>query len=103
VTRVIRTAAAGQSTWTREELRRVAGALATPRLSADNKVPLTMRETEVLEQITHGSTNKEIARALNIGLETVKDHVHELFHPYWHNRRLVKGRFGWLPRARWFV
>src|ERR1700730_15199176 len=31
----IRMAAQGQSAWTREELRRVTGALATPRLSAD--------------------------------------------------------------------
>ena len=32
---VIRTAAAGESAWTREELRRVTGAMATPRLSTD--------------------------------------------------------------------
>ena len=37
----IRAAAAGENTWTREELRRVTGALATPRLTADVEVPLT--------------------------------------------------------------
>ena len=36
----IRTAAAGESAWTRDELRRVTGALATPRLTADVEVPL---------------------------------------------------------------
>ena len=36
----IKTAAAGESTWTRDGLRRVTGALATPRLSADIDVPL---------------------------------------------------------------
>jgi DNA-binding NarL/FixJ family response regulator len=36
-------AAEGQSVWTREELRRVTGALATPRLVADVEVPLTQR------------------------------------------------------------
>jgi len=37
----IRIAAAGESAWTRDELRRVTGALATPRLTADVEVPLT--------------------------------------------------------------
>jgi len=35
----IRTAADGESAWTRDELRRVTGALATPRLTADVEVP----------------------------------------------------------------
>jgi len=71
----IRTAAAGESAWTRDELRRVTGALATPRLSADVEVPLTQRESEVLRQLAYGLTNKEIAQALHISYETVKEHV----------------------------
>jgi len=71
----IRTAAAGENTWTREELRRVTGALATPRLAADIEVPLTQRESEVLRQLALGLTNKEIALALKISYETVKEHV----------------------------
>lgn len=71
----IRTAAAGENTWTREELRRVTGALATPRLAADVEVPLTHRESEVLRQLAYGLTNKEIANALHISYETVKEHV----------------------------
>jgi DNA-binding NarL/FixJ family response regulator len=71
----IRTAAAGENTWTREELRRVTGALATPRLTADIEVPLTQRESEVLRQLALGLTNKEIALALKISYETVKEHV----------------------------
>ena len=43
---VIRKAATGESAWTREELRRVTGALAAPRLSGDIEVPLTQRESE---------------------------------------------------------
>ena len=74
----IRTAAAGESAWTREELRRVTGALATPRLSADVEVPLTQRESEVLRQLAYGLTNKEIAKALNISYETVKEHVQHI-------------------------
>ena len=59
----IRKAARGESAWTRDELRRVTGALATPRLNADVEVPLTQRESEVLRQLALGLTNKEIAQA----------------------------------------
>ncbi|HEX3998420.1 MAG TPA: response regulator transcription factor [Pirellulales bacterium] len=71
----IRAAAAGENTWTREELRRVTGALATPRLAGDIEIPLTQRESEVLRQLALGLTNKEIALALKISYETVKEHV----------------------------
>jgi len=74
----IRTAAAGESAWTRDELRRVTGALATPRLSADVEVPLTQRESEVLRQLAYGLTNKEIANTLHISYETVKEHVQHI-------------------------
>jgi DNA-binding NarL/FixJ family response regulator len=74
----IRTAAAGESAWTRDELRRVTGALATPRLTADVEVPLTQRESEVLRQLAYGLTNKEIAQTLHISYETVKEHVQHI-------------------------
>jgi DNA-binding NarL/FixJ family response regulator len=74
----IRTAAKGESAWTRDELRRVTGALATPRLTADVEVPLTQRESEVLRQLAYGLTNKEIAQALHISYETVKEHVQHI-------------------------
>lgn len=68
----------GDSAWTRDELRRVTGALATPRLQTDVEVPLTQRESEVLKQLANGLTNKEIALALNISYETVKEHVQHI-------------------------
>jgi DNA-binding NarL/FixJ family response regulator len=71
----VRTAAGGENTWTREELRRVTGALATPRITADVEVPLTQRESEVLRQLANGLTNKQIAEALQVSYETVKEHV----------------------------
>ena len=74
----IRKVAGGEAAWTREELRRVTGALATPRLSADVDVPLTQRESEVLRQLALGLTNKEIAAALKISYETVKEHVQHI-------------------------
>ena len=57
----IRAVAAGESVWKREALRRMTGALATPRLNVDVEVPLTQRESEVLQQMALGLTNKEIA------------------------------------------
>ncbi len=74
----VETAARGESAWTREELRRVTGALATPRLSGDIEVPLTQRESEVLRQMALGLTNKEIAKTLGISYETVKEHVQHI-------------------------
>ncbi|HEY2839948.1 MAG TPA: response regulator transcription factor [Pirellulales bacterium] len=74
----IRTVSTGQNAWTRDELRRVTGALATPRLSGDIDVPLTQRESEVLQHLSHGLTNKEIAQALHISYETVKEHVQHI-------------------------
>jgi DNA-binding NarL/FixJ family response regulator len=76
--KAIRDAKAGENAWTREELRRVTGALATPRLAADVEVPLTQRESEVLRQLAFGLTNKEIAQALHISYETVKEHVQHI-------------------------
>jgi DNA-binding NarL/FixJ family response regulator len=73
-------AAAGETTWTREELRRITGALTTPRISADVEVPLTQRETEVLRQMAEGLTNKVIAKTLHISYETVKEHVQHILH-----------------------
>lgn len=41
-------------------------------------VQLTRREREVLKLIQSGMTNKEIARALDLRLSTVKNHVHNV-------------------------
>lgn len=40
-----------------------------------NPEPLTERETEVLELLSNGMSNKEMAQALGIGEKTVKSHV----------------------------
>ena len=69
---------AGNQSWTREELRRVTGALATPRMQQGIDVPLTQRESEVLRQLALGLTNKEIAKMLGISYETVKEHVQHI-------------------------
>jgi DNA-binding NarL/FixJ family response regulator len=74
----IRKVVKGDSIWAREELRRVTGALATPRLASDVDVPLTKRESEVLKQLAKGLTNKQIADELDISYETVKEHVQHI-------------------------
>jgi DNA-binding NarL/FixJ family response regulator len=74
----IQMAATGESIWSREELRRVTGALAAPRAGTDIDVPLTKRENEVLKQLAFGLTNKEIAQSLGISYETVKEHVQHI-------------------------
>jgi DNA-binding NarL/FixJ family response regulator len=46
--------------------------------SADNGnslVPLSPREMEILEMVTRGASNKEIAMRLNISQQTVKNHM----------------------------
>jgi DNA-binding NarL/FixJ family response regulator len=75
----IRKAAAGESVFTRDELRRMSGALATPRMTADIDVPLTKREGEVLRQMANGLTNEQIAGVLHISYETIKEHVQHIF------------------------
>ena len=43
-------------------------------ISSDNNKELSTRETDVLQLIVKGSTNKEIADKLNISLNTVLSH-----------------------------
>jgi len=74
----IRAGAAGEDVWTRKKLRRITGALATPRLAADVEVPLTRREGEILNHLAQGMTNEEIAKAVGISYETVKEHVQHI-------------------------
>ena len=76
--KAIEAAASGESVFTREELRRVTGALATPRLAGDVEVTLTQREGEVLRQLALGLTNKEIAEVLHVSYETIKEHVQHI-------------------------
>jgi DNA-binding NarL/FixJ family response regulator len=71
----IRTVAAGGNVWTRERLRSASGALRTSRLGGNLEVSLSERESETLRQMALGSTNKQIATAMNISYETVKEHV----------------------------
>ncbi len=43
--------------------------------AADSYTPLSPREMEILEMVTRGASNKEIALQLNISQQTVKNHM----------------------------
>ena len=59
-------------------LRRMAGQMARRDTPPDFGISLTPRETQVLRLITMGLSNKESADALEISVETVKEHVQNL-------------------------
>ena len=71
----IRDVRQGGAPMTSEIARRVVEAFQRPPATAAAKVELTRREREVLELVTRGYGNKEIAEQLNIGLETVRHHL----------------------------
>lgn len=75
---VLKAAATGGESWTIEDKRRVAGSPPAGKTVPIGGVALTQREAEVLRQLTHGLTNKEIALALGISYETVKEHIAHL-------------------------
>lgn len=70
--RAIKAAAAGQVYLSPQAMARLLREVRTPEESAE---PLTERETEVLQLLARGQSNKEISRALHIGEQTVKTHV----------------------------
>lgn len=49
--------------------------VAVPTTQAWAELPLTPRQKGVLELLARGMSNKEIARELNVSVDTVKDHV----------------------------
>jgi len=62
----------------RGELRLMNSRIADRTLPDGIEVPLTPRETQVLRVIAMGLSNQEIADALTISVETVKEHVQNL-------------------------
>jgi len=71
-------AARGDNPTESSMLRRVKGTMAMKREGVDDEMPLTERETQVLRHIALGLSNREIARSLEISVETVKEHVQNL-------------------------
>ena len=73
----VRDAAAGTASLSPELLTRLTQALSRPP-PADPLQPLSPREREVLRLIARGHSNRQIARDLAIGEQTVKTHVRSI-------------------------
>jgi len=59
------------------EMKRVAHAINSAAV-AEHDLPITPRETEVMKLIAAGLSNKELAKKLDISVETIKEHVQNL-------------------------
>lgn len=59
--------------WVEKKIGRIAGPLITD--TEDTFIPLSPREMEILEHVTRGKSNKEIAYELGISHQTVKNHM----------------------------
>ncbi len=70
--RAIKAAAAGQVQLSPAAATHLLHEVRTPEQIAE---PLTERENDVLRLLAQGKSNKQIARALNIGEQTTKTHV----------------------------
>ncbi|SDD27959.1 response regulator transcription factor [Williamwhitmania taraxaci] len=60
-------------------MNRFIQSLPTPANEQHNCFKLTCREVEIMELITRGLLNKEIAAKLNISPQTVKNHLRKIF------------------------
>jgi NarL family two-component system response regulator LiaR len=77
VVTAIRAAAGGTASLSPDLLTRLTRRLRQPP-PPDPLQPLSVREREVLDLIAHGHSNRQIARKLAIGEQTVKTHVRSI-------------------------
>ncbi|MCL2117461.1 MAG: response regulator transcription factor [Planctomycetaceae bacterium] len=68
----------GQARPAGHKLDRVSGRMKSKRVSTEHEMPLTGRELQVLRHIAFGMSNKEIARSLELSVDTVKEHVQNI-------------------------
>jgi DNA-binding NarL/FixJ family response regulator len=78
--RAIRAVSRGESLIEPAVASKVLDRLAELSRQVNTPEVLSEREIEVLALIAHGSSNKIIADALNIGQSTVKTHIQSIFH-----------------------
>ncbi len=65
--------------------------------------PITYRETQILNYVANGHTNKQIAYILRISEQTIKNHISAILRKLHANDRAhavaLAMRGGWLPAA----
>ena len=62
--------------WINEKIHSMSGTSGNYILDPDEHyIPLSARETQILQYVTDGMSNKEIARKLGISQQTVKNHM----------------------------
>jgi DNA-binding NarL/FixJ family response regulator len=79
VRQAIRDVRSGGAPMSAEIARRVVEAFHQPAKSLEHEVKLSKRETEILEWLTKGLANKEIADRLAISVETVRVHLRRIY------------------------
>jgi len=89
IIQAIRELNAGGSSMNPEIARKVIDAFANGKSTAIKKVdlPLTARETELIELLSQGLLYKEIANSMGITTGTVKQHIHRIYHKLQVNNR----------------
>ncbi|MGV3531729.1 MAG: response regulator [Chthoniobacteraceae bacterium] len=95
VRRAIAEVRAGGAPMSAEIARRVVEAFHRPPTKPEEEVHLSKRETEILELLTKGLTNKEIADRLGLSVETVRVHLrrtYEKLHVHSRTEAVVKYR-----------
>ncbi len=77
------------------------GEIADGDVAREALAPLSHRETEILEKIAHGLSNRDVAAALGISEQTVKNHVANILRKLAVNGRtqavLYALRKSWIP------
>ena len=84
---VLRGIARGEVRYSRRITASLLQRLATLAGSNGRGVRLTVRESEIVQLIDEGMSNREIARRLAIGVATVKNHVHNVLEKLQVHRR----------------
>ena len=76
--RVITRVAAGEEPEEASLFRRMKRTMGRRKDEADEDIPLTNRELQVLRHVALGLSNREIGDSLSISIETVKEHVQNI-------------------------
>ncbi len=72
----IESAAQGECRWDAPQVARIHHLLTTRQKAPEEQdIPLSRREMQVLRHLALGLSNQDIARSLNITVDTVKEHV----------------------------